>query len=81
MSINSKIYDILQEGTPCLENTCSTNSFARSAEVIVVVIKYMYIYFISIVKERGTNKKRERRHLSRIDKCVVAHTLYAGIRL
>ena len=46
-----------------------------------VVIKYMHIYFISIVKEKGTNKKRERRYSSRIDERVAAHTQYTSIRL
>ena len=28
--------EVTWEGTPCLENTCSTNSFVRSAEVMVL---------------------------------------------
>ena len=41
---------------PCLQMWCTQLHLKTGWPV---VIKYMYIYFISIIKEKRTNKKRE----------------------
>jgi hypothetical protein len=39
--------EVTCDGTPCLENTCKTNSFARSAEVIVSYVGMKMLCFVN----------------------------------
>ena len=38
--------EVTWEGMPCLENTCSTNSFVRSAEVMVLWVGMKIACFV-----------------------------------